>query len=301
MTDHIVTFFITTARSGTQWVESALNEIYGDLLMAEHEPLRYLYKPRTNLRDLDKLRALRENPRIRAHLERIHEITMTHTYVEVGFPAFALAPLLREEFGDRLRLVQLTRDPVKVAASTVTHNWPDRQDIIDSILPTPLDPGTKLAKYADVWPRLTGFEKGLFYWYEVHSYGLEQEPASPPGTYLRIQFEKLVKDDQTQGVFCDFLGLPRRPDWAEFTSERVDGYYYRTSEPINWAAIHEYPEIYHLAKTLGYEPEKLDPEVLSARYRQHHLRTLAGRFKRRVLGHLSRGKRLIGRWLGRKS
>ena len=64
MSEPTVTFFITTARSGTQWTASTLNKVYSDLLLAEHEPLGYRYEPRKTLRDLGKLRALLDREEI---------------------------------------------------------------------------------------------------------------------------------------------------------------------------------------------------------------------------------------------
>jgi len=106
-----VTFFITTARSGTQSLHAALQTVYSDLLVAEHEPIRYAYAPKQCLRDPAALAALRIKPVVRQHLDHIHEVLRHKSYVEVGFPAFATAPLLAEEFGTRLRLVQLVRHP----------------------------------------------------------------------------------------------------------------------------------------------------------------------------------------------
>ena len=116
-----VTFFITTARSGTQWLTAALREAYGDALVARHEPLGYRYRPKVTLRDPDALRALVRQPEIAAHFATIRTVSAERPYVEVGFPAYALAPALREEFGEALRLVQLTRHPLRVAGSLVSH------------------------------------------------------------------------------------------------------------------------------------------------------------------------------------
>lgn len=269
MSSPTATFFITTARSGTQWTVKALERLYPDNLVVTHEPAGYLYEPRHTLRDSDKLRKLLDKPEIRAHFDHIHRIIQEKSYVEVGFPAFALAPLLREEFGDRLRLVQLTRHPVHVAASTVTHGWFDdghREDIKDAIMVQPTDPGAKLPEYTDRWPTMTPFEKGLYFWYQVHSFGLEQEALSPPGTFLRVQFEKLVSDRSTQNALTAFLGLAQRSSWVDLTAKKIDKFQQQTAEPIDSTKIQDHPDIIKLALRLGYDPLEIDSTALQKRY-----------------------------------
>ncbi|HMT98596.1 MAG TPA: hypothetical protein PKA33_04400 [Amaricoccus sp.] len=170
--------------------------------------------------------------------------------MEVGFPAYALAPLLRAEFGEKLRLVQLVRHPVKVAASLVTHGWyceGAREDIAQAVAPTPADPGVTLKAYAPRWPAMAPFEKSLFYWYEVHRYGKEVESASPPGRFARFRA--------------------------------------KTDEVIDPAAITRHPEILALAEELGYAPQDIDAAEFAARYVRsplERLRAGLGQARRRM-------------------
>ncbi|WP_181164627.1 sulfotransferase domain-containing protein [Amaricoccus solimangrovi] len=281
-----VAFFITTARSGTQWTASTLSRIYPDEVVVEHEPLGYRYAPRRNLRDIERLRELLSDDVIRQHFDRIHETIEHRTYVEVGFPAFALAPLLREEFGDRLRLAQLTRNPVQVAASTVTHDWfkeGERQEIKDLILLAPGEPGAALPHYADRWPGMSGFERGLYYWYQVHGFGLEQEALSPPGTFARFRFEDLMGDPEVQRSLAAFLGLPERDGWEEATKTRVDVHQRRTPQRFDVEAIARHPEIGALAHRLGYDPGGIDGKALDRRYRISRYRLMARELRRKYL------------------
>jgi hypothetical protein len=279
-----VVFFITTARSGTQWVASKLGEAYPDQVVAEHEPLKYRYEPRKYLRDAGKLRELAHRPDIRAHLDRIHGIVKERTYVEVGFPAFAMAPILREEFGDSLRIVQLTRHPVRVAASIVTHHWFDgtRPDIQRCIVPTPFDAGSALPSYAPRWPQMSAFEKALCYWYEVHAFGVEQEALSPAGTFARFQFEQLLADPETQSRFPAFLGLPPSIDWKQATAQRVDKIQRQTSQQIDWSAAKRHPKIWELASELRYELDQVSEAELAARYACSPIQQLKDDLKRLV-------------------
>lgn len=275
-----VTFFITTGRSGTQWLAAKLSEVYPDLLTVAHEPVAYAYRPKDTLRDPKRLRMLRDDARIGAHLDGIHRTLETHSYVEVGFPAFALAPLLREEFGERLRLVQLTRHPVRVAASLVTHGWyveGVRPDIKAAVALTPFDAGVLLKQYAARWPDMSAFERGLFFWYEVHSFGIEQEAASDPGTFARFQFESLVENRNAQEELRTFLQLPERPGWRLRHTRAVDRHHRRTAVPIEWQSIHAHPQIIASGERLGYAPEPAGARALDTRYRKTKLMRISER------------------------
>ena len=278
-----VTFVLTTARSGTQWLTSQLNRAFGDLLVARHEPVGYLYRPRETLRDPAKLGALHASAEVRAHFDMIRSVLEDRGYVETGFPAFALAPVLRAEFGDRLRLVQLTRHPVHVAASLVTHGWycdGRRDDIARAVALTPFDPGVTLGRYAERWPRMSAFEKGLFYWHEVHSFAAEVEAAAPPAAFARFRFEDLVGDGAARDALRRFLELPARDAWADAGAARVDRFRRWTGVAIDPAAIRGHPEILALARRLGYEPEDVDQAALASRYGRGPLRMLGGGLRR---------------------
>src|SRR5262245_32922140 len=67
---HNATFFITTARSGTQWLCETLRKVYPELVV-EHEPIQYAYAPKRCLRNAAALAALRGEPVVRQHLNDI--------------------------------------------------------------------------------------------------------------------------------------------------------------------------------------------------------------------------------------
>jgi hypothetical protein len=268
---HTVTFFITTARSGTQWLHQALQYLYSDLLIAEHEPIRYSYSPKRCLRNPAAIAALRTHPPVRRHLDQIHATLRERDYVEVGFPAFAAAPLLWEEFGERLRLVQLTRHPVRVAASIVTHRWfdpdpLDRPDIKEHIVLTPDDPGVRLGHYADRWAEMSAFEKALFYWTEVHLFGREACDQLFTVPFMRVKFEDLLARPEVRQQFVQFLGLPYRPEWNDLPRKMVDRYHNRTHNTLNFGSIHRMPEAANLAADFGYDIDAVGRSELQQRY-----------------------------------
>jgi hypothetical protein len=267
-----VTFFITTARSGTQWLTAALREAFGDALVARHEPLGYRYRPKATLRDPDALREMARQPEVAAHFAAIRKVRAERPYVEVGFPAYALAPVLREEFGEALRLVQLTRHPVRVAGSLVSHGWYQRgrrADLAADVAPVPSDPGVTLPEYAARWPEMTAFEKALYYWFQVHDYAREVAASAPPGQFARFAFERLLDDAGTRAAFAAHLGLDDRPGWRERPTARVvDRYPRRTAEAIEPWRVSAHPEIVALAEALGYRLAEVEARELEQRYRK---------------------------------
>jgi hypothetical protein len=280
---HTVTFFITTARSGTQWVHEALRHLYADLLVVEHEPIRYSYSPKLCLRNPAAQAALRTHPVVRQHLNAIHKAIEERDYVEVGFPAFAAAPLLWQEFGERLRIVQLVRHPVRVAASIVTHRWFDsnpwdRADIKEHVVLSPHDPGVCMSHYADRWAGMSTFEKALFYWAEVHLYGREVRDGLFPVPFLQVNFEDLLADQEARRRLAQFLGLPYRSKWNDFPQRKVDRYQNQTHNTIDLGRIQRMPEIVNLAADLGYDIDEIENSELQQRYRL----SLISRFRRGI-------------------
>lgn len=255
------TFFITTARSGTQWLCATLQAIYPDLLVVEHEPIGYAYSPKIYLRSPAALAALRTKPVVREHLDNIHDVLRQKSYVEVGFPAFAAAPLLAAEFGAHLRLVQLVRHPARVAVSVAAQNWFDpgrRNDIQRDISPAPTDPGVRLRHYGERWVTMTPFEKSLFYWAEVHLYGLEVRQAFPDVPFLQLTFEDLLADAVAWKRLAAFLDVPYRPAWREAATIRIDAYRNKISM-VERSQLQSHPEIAALARRFGYDIG--DPDV----------------------------------------
>jgi len=249
------TFFITTARSGTQWLAQTLATIYPDLLVVEHEPIRYGYSSKIYLRNPAALTDLRAKPVVREHLDRIHGVLRQKSYVEVGCPAFAAAPLLTVEFGERLRLVQLVRHPVRVAASITAQQWLDpgrRNAVQDDIAPTPTDPGVYLRHYGARWATMTPFEKSLFYWAEVHLYGLEVRKELPDVPFLQLTFEDLLAGTSAQERLAAFLDVPYRTAWREASAIRIDALP-KEMNTIDRSALQDYPEIASLARHFGYD------------------------------------------------
>lgn len=269
----LAAFCITTARSATQWLATALRTAYPDRLDVAHEPLGFRYAPCRTLRNPAALAALAREAEVRAHFERIHAaLGAGRSYAEVGFPCVSLPPLLQAEFGSRLRLIHLTRNPVQVAASLVTHRWYENEEgragMRGLVALTPFDFGTRLKAYARPWPTMTPFERGLYYWAEVHRYGLELEAALPAEQFARFRAEDLVAaDPEPRRQLAAFLELPERTAWLAPSMQTVDRFRMTTNQPIDVDAFALHPEIQALADRLGYPATAIDARRFAARYR----------------------------------
>ncbi len=283
--DPAAVFFITTARSGTQWVRHALGELFPDQLEVEHEPIHYAYESRRCLRNPGVQREVRERPVVASHLERIHRTLETKTYVEVGFPSYGMIPLLAEEFGPRLRLVHYLRHPIKVAASLLTLGFydPEARPELDALIsPYPSDGGVGFPALREQWSSMSRFERALYYWAEVHAYGLELEKTLPETPFCRVRFEDLLRRPDEQQKLTRFLGVRDTRSWSELERERTDHFQYRTKEPIPVDRAHRFSGVVTLAATFGYALDEVSQAEVNSRYRVSRLRVAARRARRRL-------------------
>jgi Sulfotransferase domain len=281
---HHAIFFIATARSGTQWLKHNFCVHYPDVLCAEHEPIGYAYKPKQYLRADERVSELRNLPVVRDHFSRIHSTLRNRSYVEVGFPAFAIAPVLAREFGDRLRLVHLVRNPVRVAASLVTHRWyqgtrNDRRDVDVELAPH--DPGVLQKRYANRWAAMTRYEKCLFYWTEVHMYGWEIEQKYPSIPLYRVRFEDLISAPGALSDLAGFMQIPYRSGFGHATRKTVDRFRYQTPIPIEPSRIWSHERTLEVAEQCGYRITGADLRGIEQRY-QVNPRSLTRRIGRRL-------------------
>jgi len=267
-----VTIFITTARSGTQRVAASLQAADPDDAIVTHEPIAYRYRPRQFLRAYERMNDLWLIPDVEAHLQDILAIDDQLSYIEVGFPCFAAIPLFHELFGDRLRVVQLVRHPVPTSASLVTHDWYHdvlKKHVRDHVAILPTDPSAFQKHYAKRWHELSQYEKCLFYWTEIHLYGLEIQWRYHQVPFLRVRFEDVISEPGSYlKQLVEFVGLPYRREIAAGSGERVDRYEYKAKLRIDWSEIHDHPMAVALAESFGYDISNIDPRGFESRYQQ---------------------------------
>ncbi|HEV2757553.1 MAG TPA: hypothetical protein VG318_17450 [Actinomycetota bacterium] len=264
MPAHHVTLFLSTGRCGTQWLAHNLSEFYQGKVWVTHEPIGPHYRPRELLRAPEATPA----PEVTAHLDEVAQALEGRDYVETGWPLFAAIPLFVRRFPGRVRVVHLTRHPVRAALSHMVHQCyagsPRADDYTRLAALGPEDPGVLQRAYAERWGALTPFEKCLYWCTEVHLYAREIEGAVP---VLRLRAEDVLAGDEVAlRRLCDFAGLPYEPQLTERSRRRVDAWHHRTRLDLDWRRVFEHPAALEVVEWLGYGFEELDDEELRERY-----------------------------------
>ena len=260
---HTATFFLSTGRCGTQWLARALAECRGPRARVEHEPLGDGYQWRRQLAGGNPPQA------VERHLLSIEETLRTQDYIEAGCPGWSTLPWLKERLGERLRVVHLVRHPVTTALS-----WVSRGAYAEPMLPglpagrvllLPDDPGVSYPEYLSSWSGLTRYEKCLWFWGEVHAFGLRLE-QSLEVPWLRLSFEELFRGD---GGVClaEFIGDMPRDCLTDAVTKRTDRFHgFAVDHWVDPARIGEHAGIVETAQRLGYDPLAFDEAALRARY-----------------------------------
>lgn len=264
---HDAVFFLSIGRCGTQWIEDAFTRIHGARARTTHEPLLAGYRPRRFFRaDRATLAGLGDIPEVAAHVAGIRETLACRPYIETGWPAYAALPWLHEALDGRMRIVHLVRHPVRNALSMATHRVYERDDWVRDAAPTPFDPGCLHPAMQEAWPRLSGYEKCLFWWTTVHRHALELRRARPDIRWHTTSYEALFgPGSEALDALAEFCGLPRDPALAALRGRTTDRYR-RRSLPEDWRRIRAWPETLALCRALGYDPEDVDAKGLSRRY-----------------------------------
>jgi hypothetical protein len=263
--------FLSTGRCGTQWLTAGLRELHPELDV-EHEPIGPLYKPRLYFRRYEDPEALLEVPEVAAHVARM--AAGRRPYVETGWPLFPALPLLTKRLPDRLRIVHLTRHPVPSALSHLAHGsyaGSPRDDAYTRWATLgPHDPRVFQPAYAARWDELSPYEKCLFWWTEVHLFGLELplRLRAVRVPFMRVRAERLLAGERVElERLLEFMGLPWRAGWLEHAERMVDRWHHHTDQDVDPLQVHRHPRTVQVARQLGYDLDELDLAGLQARYR----------------------------------
>jgi hypothetical protein len=264
-----VVMFLSTGRCGTQWLTAALRELY-PAIVAAHEPIGPLYRPRRYFRRYRDPAAILEVPEVAEHVLGIEGAG--RPYVETGWPLFPALPLLGHRLRERLRIVHLTRHPVPSALSHLAHQsyaGSPREDAYTRLATlAPWDPGVFAPEYRDCWEQLTAYEKCLFWWGEVHQFGLELPHRLPGIPFLRVKSEAMLAGEPaTLAELLEFMQLPWDERWCELAGRVVDRWRHHTDAELDPLAIHRHRRAVDVAHALGYDMASLDVAALSERYR----------------------------------
>jgi hypothetical protein len=269
MADPSVVMVLSSGRCGTQWLTATLRDIC-PRLEVEHEPIGPLYAPRRYFRCWAQPDVILDVPEVGAHVRDLE--SRDGPYVETGWPLFAALPLLARRLGPRLRILHLTRHPVPSALSHQAHKayaGSPRDDAYTRLATlAPRDARVFQPDYAERWDALTPYEKCLFWWTEVHRFGLEFAELSGPIPFLRVRSEEMLAGDRdTLRAIVDFVGLSWDERWLELTGRRVDRWHHHSDDEIDPLLVMEHPLTLEVARELGYRAQDVDVAQLDARYR----------------------------------
>jgi hypothetical protein len=264
---HQACFVLSTGRCGTQWLASSLAESFADRLAVAHEPLHLGYRPREALRCADASIDWTPPAVVEQHLQAIEAVLEQRPYLECGHPCWSTLPWIARRLQGRVRIVHLLRHPVPTACSWLTHRAyqpPLLPHIPEKVLLSAFDQGVKFEEYRARWPRLSAFEKCLYYWAEVNAFALDlQSRVELP--WSRLRYEDLFHGE---GLACllSFLELPPSEPLSRRRSQVVDEHHALLAEAADLQLLQEHPQVLELARRLGYAMEAVDEAVLARRY-----------------------------------
>jgi hypothetical protein len=260
---------LSTGRCGTQWLTKTIEDVYGDEVRVEHEPIGPLYSPRRFFRCYARPEAILAIPEVRAHVEQIAEDKQP--YIETGWPLFAALPLFASMFGPALRVIHLTRHPVPSALSHLAHSsyaGSARDDAYTRLATLgPSDPRVFQAAYSERWHALTPYERCLFWVTEVSMFGLEFEQRCAAVPFLRVKSEAMLGGDRaTLRALVAHMGLDWDERWIERAGTPVDRWNHHTDHDVDPLLIERHPAAVHTAQRLGYDAATVDVDAMRTRY-----------------------------------
>jgi hypothetical protein len=261
-------FVLSTGRCGTQWLAEQLRIAYGDVAHVEHEPLHDGYSPRLMLAARGALTAdAATAARVAAHADIVRRHLQSRNYVECGHPCWSAIPWLCGQFPGHVRVVHLSRHPVPTALSWLTHQvyqQPLLPHLVERVLLAPSDDGVAFPEYRDRWTALTPFEKCLYYWAEVHAFGLTQrDRLGVP--WLHVRYEDLFGEPGMTNLLR-FLDLSPDAVSRSATSIDVDRFRYAMLGWPDVGVVSKHPRLLQVAGALGYDASDVDAASLRRRY-----------------------------------
>lgn len=248
------TFVISTGRCGTQWLAENLEANYGGEVCVRHEPLDNGWCPREMLEagKPHHLDAAAAAP-ILTHLDFIEHELESRDYLECGHPCWSSIPYLLERFRGRIRVIHLVRHPASTALSWLTqfaYTQPPLPHLSEKVLLSPFDAGVTMPEYRERWPKLSPYEKCLYWWAEANQFALVQQ-ARLEAPWLRLTYEELFSGDGLENLLA-FLHLPANAKILAARARPLDRHRFLTAErPMLAAEMH--PRIAAIAAAFGYE------------------------------------------------
>jgi hypothetical protein len=187
--------------------------------------------------------------------------------VDFGWTMCPLVPVLHDAFGEQLKVLVIRRHPISAAASIATMGsyWDYEHEYYAL---SPRHARVRFPHYAERWSRMSCFEKCLFRWLETTAYGEEMTDWLPPGQWLVVNFEELIKSDAILESIARFAGfsvskpLVRAQEANALQTHNLERY------PVGkeWRRYIDYPEVLEYARKFNYNMEADYVESLVKKY-----------------------------------
>jgi hypothetical protein len=240
-------------------------------LAVAHEPLQSRYRSDEHYRSYENTRNALEQPDIAEHLEDVRDVLAGgRPYLETGWQAYGVLPMLAEQLAPDFALLHLVRHPVTTAlsfAATVAAwsapGWRARK-WKELTLPHPETSPVLQPELAGRFADLEPFEQSLFWWTEIQLYAEELRSRFPGVPFERVHAEDLfVGDPESLERLGSLIGLDLR---GALTASRSLDEHAKSGWVGDWRKIFDHPAALRMSAALGYDPAAVDAAELQRRY-----------------------------------
>jgi hypothetical protein len=142
---------------------------------------------------------------------------------------------------------------------------------------------------------MSAFEKGLYRWLEITSFGIEFAAGLPAASCMAIRSPDLFRTPALANAIARFVGLPEQPLVIEADrNEALRFHVERRPVGSEWRRVFAMPEVVELATSLGFSMDEQYLSKMILKYQLHglmpHLRHASGYWPAREA---------LGRWLSK--
>lgn len=272
---------LTTNRAGTTFLYFLFSRLYGDAVRVEHEPLS---QRETGLRryfrcyEPSRREEVLADPLLAGYFDGIERSLRDKPVLLFGNVFSHLAPVLAVRFGERIRLLVLSRHPMAMAASFYVMTnpawWRDVPPFDKNLRGNklvPSDPTVQHPAWASCWGSASLFEKILYQYLERMSFALEMTKSYPGIPSTRLRSEDLFRHPADARKVMDLVGLPSLDPSAAASAAPRNKVWKRHLEarPLReeWRAYAGHPDLITLGERLGYDMSEAAVEKIVAKYR----------------------------------
>jgi len=265
-----ITLTVSPGRSGTRFLYNTFKLNFQNFGYIYHEMLHPMEgRPASYHRyysDAD-INEIFNNPHVIKLRDYIEESIEKRPVIDFGYTTSSLIPAFYKYFGDKLNVLVLHRHPILYAGSRTTmgaykvlkHEYYNL---------TPYHKHAEFTNYKDIWSNMSSFERCLYYWLEVTSYGLELKDKFPKIKILTMSSDEIFNSSKWVNELSKFVGLSINENIKIAEKSNVLEQHNRERFPVKyeWKNYKLHIDVLNLAEHLGYNMEESYIENLIKRY-----------------------------------